>query len=502
MEPTASVITKLIEHARIRPTAPALIWCGKETSYAELCDMMWGAYSEVRELSSGPLGILARKSPRAIGLLLGAMLDRRSFLVPSPGLPESTLRGLFTQARCTHVVSPDDNWDAARESMVAQVMRVEPGSPDSAAAPVGPDDPDQVSFMLTTSGSTGLPKIVPLTVGAVDRFADWAHDRFDLGPGRSVLNYAPLNFDLCLLDIWATLKQGGCVVLVDPDQATNARSLFDLLADHPVDVIQAVPMLYGLLTDAARQTGEQVYATQHVIFTGDAIQPGCLAELPKLFPEANFYNLYGCTETNDSFIHRVDVESERLSPLPLGEPLPGVEALLVTDDGGVLTGAGTGELYVTTPFQTTGYLNASLDDKFVEHPERPDGRRYFRSGDLVRRHPDGRLTLEGRNDFQVKIRGQRVNTQEVEQALLAHGQVLEAAVVAIPDPRAGHRLHAALRRRPDSGLNSLEIRRHCAGRLPGAGIPSTVQIVDGPLPRTSTGKIDRNHIKSSQTEAA
>ena len=104
--------------------------------------------------------------------------------------------------------------------------------------------------MLTTSGSTGLPKIVPLTVGAVDHFTDWAAAQFEIGPGTNVANYAPLNFDLCLLDIWTTLKHGGCVVMVDQDRATHGGYLADLLADNEVNVVQAVPMLYRLLIDA------------------------------------------------------------------------------------------------------------------------------------------------------------------------------------------------------------------------------------------------------------
>ena len=91
--------------------------------------------------------------------------------------------------------------------------------------------------------------------GAVDSFTDWAAEQFDIGPGTIVANYAPLNFDLCLLDIWTTLKHGGCVVLVDQDRATNGGYLADLLTDNEVNVLQAVPMLYRLLIDVTREDG-------------------------------------------------------------------------------------------------------------------------------------------------------------------------------------------------------------------------------------------------------
>lgn len=485
-----SLTERISRHALCQPDAPALLWHGEVTTYARLHRMMWGAYREIVDVAPGPIGVLARKSPRSVALILGANLARRTFLVPAAGLPADTLRSLFGQGGAGTVVSPDTDWDEAHATLVDVHVDVPAADP---AGPVAPDDPDRVSFVLTTSGSTGVPKIVPLTIGAVDRFAEWAHRRFDLGPGRSVLNYAPLNFDLCLFDIWATLANGGCVVLVDADNTSDGRLLAQLV-ESPVHVIEAVPMLYELLTAAAGETGDQLETPEHVLFTGDAIRPGCLAELPKLFPNARFYNLYGCTETNDSFLHEVSVEAEHADPLALGEPLPGVRHLVVAEDGNVVDGPGVGELYVATPFQTTGYLNASRAEKFVPHPRLADDRRYFRSGDLVRRHDDGRLTVEGRNDFQVKIRGQQVNIQAVERVLLGHEAVLEAAVVAVPHPSAGRRLEAVVRRRPDQRLTALDVRAFCAQHLPAAAIPAKVRITDRPLPRTATGKTDRRNL--------
>jgi acyl-coenzyme A synthetase/AMP-(fatty) acid ligase len=110
----------------------------------------------------------------------------------------------------------------------------------------------------------------------------------------------------------------------------------------------------------------------------------------------------------------------------------------------------------------------------------------------VRRTTSGRLLLEGRTDFRVKIRGQQVYVQEVERVLLDHANVLEAAAVAVPDQHTGHRLHVLVR--TDGTTNSLVLRKHCADRLPPAAIPSTMRVTEDPLPRTSTGKVDRKHI--------
>ncbi|MEV8631400.1 AMP-binding protein [Streptosporangium sp. NPDC051023] len=483
-----SVADRFVMHARLRPDAPALVWHRGEISYGELHDMAERASVQLEWLAPGqhtePVGVLAHKSPAAVALVLACLLARRPFLLPSPALDRQSLAKLFAQAGCRHVLVPDEETGAAPVDEV-------PLSRGPAEA-VGAD----VSFMLTTSGSTGLPKIVPLARDAVDRFVDWAGAAFDIRPGRTVLNFAPLNFDLCLLDVWTTLARGGRVVLVDPEYAADGRHLLGLLRSHEVHVVQAVPMFFGLLLEALSSSpegpGAEFGAVEHVMFTGDVIPDRVLAKLPGLFPGARLYNIYGCTETNDSFIHEVDTTAP-LGPLPIGEPLPGVSSFVVDEDGRLVEGAGTGELHVSTPFQTAGYLDRSRHtDKFAPHPLGLDDRPYFRTGDLVRREDDGRMLLVGRSDFQVKVRGVAINTAEVEHILLEHPDVLEAAVVTVPDPVTGRRLLCAVQRAPSSGLNSLALREHCVRRLPKAAIPSVMRIAEDPLPKTSTGKVDRN----------
>jgi acyl-coenzyme A synthetase/AMP-(fatty) acid ligase len=121
-------------------------------------------------------------------------------------------------------------------------------------------------------------------------------------------------------------------------------------------------------------------------------------------------------------------------------------------------------------------------------------RTFYRSGDIVRRHEDGTLSLEGRADFYVKVRGVKISTQVVEQAIQEHPDVVEVAVLAVPDEMAGARLHAVVRREADKKLNSLMLRQHCASRLARTEMPSTIEIVAEALPKTSTGKVDRKSI--------
>ncbi|MFB7257537.1 AMP-binding protein [Streptomyces nojiriensis] len=476
-----------LANAHRDPRATALVWRDEEIDYGTLLRRAEAQRARLDRLTGdGPVGVVAVKSPDTVALVLACLLERRPVLLPSATLGADALERLYGEAGVCDVLDPAEAAGPDEDEETDQAY-TGPGKPP--APPSG-----RPALLLTTSGSTGLPKIVPLGVEAIDAFVHWAADAFGVGPGSTVFNYAPLNFDLCLLDLWATLAHGGRVVLVDPDQALSGPGLLALLDRHRAEVVQGVPMFYRLITDAAKDTGLVLPSVRHAVFTGDVLPGPVLARLPHLMPAARLHNVYGCTETNDSFSYEVtDARAEAGTPLPLGRPLAGVDHFLADGDGHVLEGPGTGELLVSTPFQTDGYLGAAAAAQvFAPHPWGGGARRYFRSGDLVRRHPDGSLTLEGRTDHQVKVRGVRVNAQEVESVLLAHPDVTEAAVLALPDPVAGRLLCAVARRAAGSGLNSLTLRGHLARQLLRAAVPSTLRITDDPLPRTSTGKVDRD----------
>ena len=485
----------ILEYGRTQPDMAAVVIGCSQISYAELAEMVLAACMQIGSLglsSTGRIAVRAEKSAPTIALIAACMMARRPFLLPSTGLGPHALRDLVGRADCQHLLAatPVDGVAGIRVHPVGFEPDVDPCVPDAAqqdsqSATAAKAD---VSFMLTTSGSTGLPKIVPLGAGAVDRFTDWAAAHFGIAPGTCVLSYAPLSFDLSLLDVWATLKAGGTVVLVDQGRATDGSYLVELVQSERVQVVQSVPMFYRLLADA--HAGQPFASIEQLIVTGDTLPARLLGRLPALFPNARIYNVYGSTETNDSFLHEVLDVADSAADLPIGRPIVGVDALVVDEDGAMLDGPAEGELLVRTPFQTAGYLDpAASAGKFVVAG---DGTRpYFRTGDLVRRDAHGVYTLLSRNDLQVKVRGTRINLAEVEHVILGHRAVLEAAVIGVPDEIAGTRIHAVVRRSAPGSPDSLMLREQCRSRLPRAAIPSTISLVDDPLPMTTTGKVDR-----------
>ncbi|MBC6447539.1 AMP-binding protein [Actinokineospora xionganensis] len=423
-----------------------------------------------------PLAIISHKSPEGLALVAASThLERPCLLLPVD-LGARSRAALLDQAGCRFLLRADTH------------------AVEEVRAPAAAPNLDGVSLLLTTSGSTGIPKIVPLPRNATAAFIDWAATEFGIGPGTVVFSYAPLNFDLSLLDVWTTLAKGGHVVLAEQDRAVDGKYLLGVFTEAAVEVVQAVPLFFRLLLDAA--DGRSFPAVRELVSTGEAMPPALAARLPEAFPNARLRNVYGSTETNDSFIHDIDPVAGVATPI--GRPIDGVRALVVRD-GQVVTGAGSGELWTATPFQSGRYLDPALTARgWVDAPT-GDGT-YFRTGDNVTRDADGVLRLDGRSDLQVKVRGVRTNLLEVEHVVTAHPAVHEAVVLGLPDDVAGHRLHAVVRLCPDATLNSLQLRQHCATRLPRTAIPSTMDIVFDPFPVSPNGKVDRAAVQASLRE--
>ncbi|TDD44802.1 fatty acid--CoA ligase [Kribbella antibiotica] len=470
--PSPCLADAVAVHGVHRPHRTALVFNDRTVTYGELIELTQDYRGRLIELelpAGSTVCVPAHKSPETIALLLAAFHEGLVVLAPAPDLGAAALARLSQQARATHVLTATD------------VLTAEPVEGDeTAAAGFSKADPKRTCLLLTTSGSTGTPKIVPIAATGFDAFAAWATAEFALSADDVALSYAPLNFDLALLDIWTFLQLGAQVVLVDQGKATDGAYVHAQVADHDVTFVQGVPMLYRLLTEA----GTTFPSVREVIFTGDSVPAALLEPVSVDFPKARFHNIFGCTETNDSFIYEVD-PAKLNGKMPIGRPIAGTDALV----------SEAGELLVATPFQTDGYLNSTLNaDTFTVI----DGRTFYRTGDLVTRDDDGLYSLQGRADWQVKVRGVRTNLQEVEQVISAHPEVLEAVVVPLPDEQAGVRLHAHVSRHPSSTLTSLRLRSHAGEHLPRHAIPTSVHITDVPLPRTSTGKPDRNLIKSNR----
>lgn len=358
---------------------------------------------------------------------------------------------------------------------------------------------DAGTLIMATSGSTGIPKLVPLPSAGIGRFLRWADETFEMHRAERVWSYAPLSFDLALFDVWAALAAGSHVVGVTAAEATAPGVLLGLLEEFPPDILQSVPLLHRLTLDRLRAP---LSTTREVILTGEAFPLELLGRIERAYPRAQIVNIYGATETNDSFMSVVSNPEDRqgshgsaghdAGAVPIGRPMANCDAVLIDAHGALVEGVGQGQLATSTPFQVEKYVPDPADSPFGPLGATTGSRVYFRTGDHASRDAEGVYTIHGRNAEFVKVRGVRVGIRDIESALLAHEGIREAVVVPVDDLLEGTRLYAFIV--ADPGMSRLSVRMELASRLPPNAIPAKLTYQEDPLPRTPNGKPDRRHL--------
>lgn len=470
-------------HACAETGTPALSWPGNELSYKHLWDMALDLAEQLPAAAGAGSLVLAeaQKTPQFIALMIAFGLRGITPLTVPARLGAEVRAKLIARAGASHAVTL-----AADGGLRLKA---------TGAAGTFPEG-DPAALCLTTSGSTGVPKVVRLTAQGIGAFFDWAQDYFGIRRGTRLVSIAPLNFDLSLLEVWAGLDAGAEVILADPERAAEPGYLAGLCAATAPEIVQAVPLFHERLCEGLAPGS--ACRPRHLIVTGEASSQGLRAAMAARFPDAAFHNVYGSTETNDSFILSVAAEAFAApAKLPIGAPIAGT-AYRIDEDPAA---PGTGELLTATPFAAAGYSDAAQTRKaFV--PELENGRlvTYFRTGDRVRRHADGALELTGRADFIVKLRGVRTNLLDVEDVIRLHPAVREAATVPFRDPVSGQqRLLAVITTGPEAPVSNLQMRAHCALHLPKSALPSRYMLTQEPLPKTSTGKVNRSALQRQYT---
>jgi acyl-coenzyme A synthetase/AMP-(fatty) acid ligase len=316
---------------------------------------------------------------------------------------------------------------------------------------------------------------------------EWAVDKFEVGPEDRLASHAPFHFDLSVFDLYGAALAGAAVHLLAGGAGSFGATMASIIAQQKISVWYSVPSALILLCDAAR--AEDLAGLRVVLFAGEVFPPKHLRRLRELVPGCLLANLYGPTETNVCTYHIVEDEVTGDSPLPIGRACENQEVFALDDQLRPVDDGEVGELWVRGPTVMKGYWGSSPQGAVQQNTlQELYADPTYRTGDLVRRRPDGAYEFLGRRDHQVKSRGYRIELGEIEAVLVAHPDVREAVVVAVPDERIGNALVAYVAVETD--VDGLALKQHCADRLPRYMIPGVVHIA-AELPHTSTGKLDR-----------
>ena len=480
------------EHAAENPRSQAVVAGDEVLSYEQLESQSNALAGHLQSLGVAPeilVAVFMERSPAAVIAALGIMKSGAAYLPLDPSCPAERVRFILQDARVSIVITssvadgtlPRGPWNVVNLSDFRVTQKARSSPPLRLNA-----KPSQLAYVIYTSGSTGRPKGVEITHGNLSNLVQWHHGAFAVSSSDRATMLASPGFDASIWEVWPYLTAGAALHIPSDATRVSPRALRDWMVDTGITIsFVPTPIAQRLMfLDWPPET-----RLRFLLTGADALQHYPPAGLP--FSLVNNYGPTECTVVSTSC---TVTPRDRPSALPpIGRPVPNSQ-IFVLDAGLNEVPAGSiGELHIAGANVGRGYLNNPqlTREKFIANRFSADrNSRLYKTGDLVRLLPDGNLEFLGRTDDQIKIRGSRVEPNEVSVALSQHAAIDTSVVVARKDPSGSHVLVAYVVPKSGMNLNATELRSHLQVHVPDYMIPSTFVLMDI-FPLTTNGKVDR-----------
>jgi len=453
----------LEEQTAANPQARAVAFGEQTLSYQQLDDWATRIAGHLHTRGLKPGQTVAVKCDRCLELmplLFGIMKMGCAYLPILPAWPDERIKFILEDAEATLLI----------EDM--QQLHDLPTCEHKSS-----NDPDLTAYVMYTSGSTGQPKGVRVGQGGLCNRLLWQQAAYPLVPDEMLMQKTSIAFDVSAWELFWPFMHGSALLLPEPGAEQDPRRLAELIAQHGIRTIHFVPSMLSLFLDHVQMSGVQLPSLEQVICSGEALTPALNKQFYQTLGHARLINLYGPTEcTVDVLYYNCCPDDDEI---PIGRPVWNTGAHVLDDHGLLLPPGEPGELCITGVQLAQGYANADLNkDRFVQHETLG---RIYKTGDLCSLRADGQMLYHGREDGQIKIRGQRVELAEIERQLERISGVQRAAVCY------DKTLHAfVVAQNFDENRVLCELSEH----LPAHMLPQRVTAVTE-FPRNANGKLDR-----------
>ncbi|MGB9474018.1 MAG: D-alanine--poly(phosphoribitol) ligase subunit DltA [Candidatus Udaeobacter sp.] len=432
-----------------------------------------------------PIAVLGHREPEMLVAFLGAVKSGKPYVPLDTVLPQQRIDKILAISRPALLLTAQD------------VIKL---SSSDAPAPVISPKRDDPFYILFTSGSTGEPKGVIITLGCLEHFVAWMlEEQKFLLFSETFLNTAPFSFDLSVMDLYCSLATGGTLFSISRDLVANPKMLYRALGNSGATTWVSTPSFAQMCLVEEKFTQTMLPRLRRFLFCGETLAAQTAACLLDRFPQAQVWNMYGPTEATVATTSvRIDHSIlEKYSTLPVGRPMPAAGVFVMNGGGEILPANERGEIVIAGPNVSPGYLGRpdTTATAFFEHC----GRRAYRTGDQGRLR-DGLLFFEGRMDAQVKLSGYRIELGDVEANLLTLPSVRDAVVAPVIKNGAPQSLAAFVVLSNRSKASHFELtqslRQQLAERLPMYMLPRKFVFRDA-FPLTANGKVDRARLTQS-----
>jgi amino acid adenylation domain-containing protein len=509
---TARTMHGLLERqAQARPNEPAVIASDACLTYAQLdgrANQLARYLVELGVRRADRVGLCAQGCASAVVAILAVLKAGAAYVPLDPTYPQERIDFMLEDAQIKVLLTHGVGDRIKYRTSARQISLDEHGSqiatrPDTPLSDIQVT-PDMFAYVIYTSGSSGQPKGVMVShAGPVNNVEDY-RQRFALTADDRVLCVSSLSFDISVCNIFTLLHAGGRVVFPELGCGRDPEHWLDLMLREGVTFWHSAPALFDALIDVAAARSLRDSTLRSAVLDGDWIPLSQPDRAHEVFTALQFFSGGGATELSvNSMIYPVAAVDPAWRSIPYGKPTANQTALILDRHMELAPVGVPGELYLGGVAVTAGYFRRPelTARKFLPHPwpQRP-GERVYATGDQAKYRADGTIELLGRLDFQVKIRGIRVETGEVESVLRTHPLVSLCLVSAVKDSVGQMRLVAYIvpQTGADSGLlNAAEVQRWMRERVPEHLVPEACVLLPQ-LPLTPNGKVDRRNLPSPQ----
>jgi len=501
--PFVSLHERIGRRCALAPNATAIEYGEVRLSYAELEFRANRLARHLATLGVGRGALVGVCMERALELPLAlyAILKVGAAYVPlDPDYPALRLAAMAEDAQLAVVLTQSHLAGAVpasvrhvlcverEEAAIATVTTAHIDAAPAVAVTVGVDD---LAYVIFTSGTTGRPKGVMNSHGAICNRLLWMAGQYGFTADARFLQKTPFGFDVSVWELFLPLLVGAPLVLARPGGHRDAAYLAQLVAQRRITVAHFVPSMLQVFLEEPGL--DACHSLDSVFCSGEALAPATVKRFHQRLG-GRLFNLYGPTEAAVDVTHHACPPQAGLAhTVPIGRPVANTEIYILDGRREPVPAGCVGELYIGGVQVARGYLalpeltaERFIDDPFVPGP----GRRLYRSGDLARYAVDGAIEYLGRIDQQVKIRGVRIELEEIEAVLAQHDKVADSRVLAVAGPGGGAQLLGFVVARPQCAPAPDALRHFLQQRLPAAMVPLRLHLVAS-VPVTANGKTDR-----------
>jgi amino acid adenylation domain-containing protein len=411
--------------------------------------------------------IIMKRSPELLYLLYNLFNEGIAFIPIDPSYPIDRIEYILNEAQPDIVIS-DTSININYKKTVSLEIK-------------------NTAYILYTSGTTGKPKGIKVSKASLINFFNGISEIIDFSPKKQIACLTTVSFDIFFLESLMALYKGLTIVLANEDEQRNPRLMTNLLLNNNVDMIQMTPSRMQLLLNHDKDLSSLKKISE--IMIGGESFPFCLLKALQEKTNAKIYNMYGPTEAT---IWSTVSDLTKKNYIDIGKPIKNTEIYIVDEKLNLLSTEQVGEICIAGQGLANGYIESEdlTAEKFVRLPQNPDIKVY-RTGDIGKKLSNGNFEYLGRNDNQIKIRGHRIELEEIEAHLNQYSGIKQSVVIASGINETDRVLQVFYT--SDKNIDSQSIREYLSSKLPSYMIPVMYKRIDEFI-QTINGKIDRKRV--------